>query len=216
MSNRLFLGRLPDEVTEDEIRDLFTKFGEITEISLKRNFGFLTFEEESAAEEAIKELDGHTLGNDQIVVQVSKPKRDNRGGDRGGYGGDRGGSYDSRPVKCYNCQKEGHKSYECSEPKNDSGRGGYGGDRGGDRGGQRGGYGGERSNKCFNCQQEGHKSYECSEPKRDNRGGDRGGYGGGDRAGPMKCYNCQGMGHKSYECSEPKKERDGYRGRSDY
>ena len=214
MSTRLFLGRLPDEVTEDEIRELFSKFGEITEISLKRNFGFLTFEEETAGEEAIKELDGHTLGNDQIVVQVSKPKRDNdrRGGDRGGYGNDRGGSYDSRAVKCYNCQKEGHKSYECSEPKNDSGRGGYGGDR---QGGDRGGYS-NRPTKCFNCQQEGHKSFECSEPKKEREGGfQRGGDRGGDR-GPMKCFNCQGMGHKSYECSEPKKERDGYRGRSDY
>ena len=209
MSNRLFLGHLADDVSEEEIRGLFEKFGAITEITLKRNFGFLTFEEESSAAEAIKELDGHTMGNDQIQVQVSKPKRErtdrggyggdrggyndrsgyggDRGGDRGGYGGDRG------PVKCYNCQGEGHKSYECSEPKNDS------------RGGDRGSYGAPRSTKCFNCQGEGHKSFECTEPRNDSRGGDRGGY-GGDR-GPVKCFNCQGEGHKSFECSEPKKER---------
>eukprot|EP00835_Amoeboradix_gromovi_P005651 NODE_553_length_6771_cov_0.191847.p4 type:complete len:212 gc:universal NODE_553_length_6771_cov_0.191847:3278-3913(+) len=211
MSARLFLGRLPDEVTEDEIRELFSKFGEITEFNLKKNYGFLTFEEESAGTEAIKEMDGYAMGNDNIVVQVSKPKRefnDRRGGDRGGYG-DRQGSYDSRPVKCFNCQKEGHKSYECSEPKNDSRQGGYGGDRGGDRGGY-----GNRPTKCFNCQQEGHKSFECSEPKKERQGG-YGGDRGGDR-GPQKCFNCQQEGHKSYECSEPKKDRDGYRGRSNY
>lgn len=45
---------------------------------------------------------------------------------------------------CFNCGKDGHKSYECSEPK--KGRPSFGGG-GGRGGGGRGGGGGERSSK---------------------------------------------------------------------
>jgi cellular nucleic acid-binding protein len=45
-----------------------------------------------------------------------------QGGGRGGGGGGRGGSYGGGggprgPMKCYNCQGEGHMSRECTEPR---------------------------------------------------------------------------------------------------
>jgi hypothetical protein len=46
---------------------------------------------------------------------------------------------------CFNCGQEGHRSYECSEPKK-GGRPSFGGGgRGGGRGGARGGSGPKRS-----------------------------------------------------------------------
>ena len=59
---------------------------------------------------------------------------------------------------------QGHRSAECSQPRQG--------------GGARAGGGGN----CFNCGQPGHRSAECSQPRQ----GGGGGGGGGSRA----CYSC--------------------------
>ena len=104
-----------------------------------------------------------------------------RGGDRGsskGRGGDRGGK---GPMKCYNCQAEGHGSRECPEPSK------Y---KEGDR----------TLMKCQNCQKKGHGAKECTEPRSDGR-----------IKTVMKCYNCQAEGHGSRDCPEPSLFRIGDR-----
>ncbi|CAF0765287.1 unnamed protein product [Adineta ricciae] len=120
----------------------------------------------------LPELDEASMNDHNIFTRGNKPG----GGDRNS----------GRSNACFNCQKEGHKSFECPEGKN-SGR------NGGNRSGGGGGGGG-----CFNCGKDGHKSFECPEPKK---AGGRGGSGGGGGG----CFNCGKDGHKSFECSEPKK-----------
>lgn len=78
-------------------------------------------------------------------------QRGGRGGfnQRGGRGGFGGGDR-PRSNACFNCGEEGHRSFECSQPKQfNSNRGGSRGgfSRGGGRGGRDGGEG--RSNVCF-------------------------------------------------------------------
>ena len=82
-----------------------------------KGYAFVTFDDKSAAETAIREMDGVTLNGQQIKVNEAKPREGGgRGGGRGGFGGGRG-----------------------------RGGGGYGGGRGGGYGGGRdGGYGGGR------------------------------------------------------------------------
>jgi len=155
---------------------------------------------------------GYSRGNNQS----------GRGGGGGGFGGNRNSG---RPNTCFNCQKEGHRSFECPESngsqRNGGGRSGGGGGGGGcfncgkdghksfecsepkKGGGGRSG-GGERSNACFNCGKDGHKSFECSEPKKAGGGGRSG---GGERSNA--CFNCGQEGHRSFECSEPKKAGGG-------
>ena len=55
------------------------------------------------------------------------------------------------PMICFNCDKEGHGSRECTEPKRPRE----------DRGPM----------KCFNCQGEGHMSRECPEPRKPREDG---------------------------------------------
>lgn len=120
-----------------------------------RGFGFVTFEDERDAADAITGLDGKDLCGREIRVNKSTPKGQGPSRGAGGYG-DRGGGggYGDR-----------------------GGRGGYGdrgggygdrGDRGG-YGGDRGGYGGERDR--------GGGGYR-------DRGDDRRGGGGGGGGGP--------------------------------
>ncbi|CAF2874078.1 unnamed protein product [Rotaria sp. Silwood2] len=139
------------------------------------------------------------------------------GNNRSSRGGGGGGNRNSgKPNACFNCQKEGHKSWECPESNgtqsqrnggNRSGGGCFNCGKDGHRSfecsepkkaGGRSGGGGERSNACFNCGKDGHRSFECSEPKKAG-----GRSGGGERSNA--CFNCGKDGHRSFECSEPKK-----------
>jgi hypothetical protein len=142
------------------------------ETNRPRGFGFVTFEDERDAADAITGLDGKDLCGREIRVNKSTPK--GQGPSRGGGGGygDRGGGggYADRGGGGYGDRGGRDGGY------GDRSGGGYGdrGDRGG-YGGDRGGYGGDRD--------------------RDRGGGGyrgedrRGGGGGGGGGGP--CYGFQ-------------------------
>ncbi|CAF1932043.1 unnamed protein product [Rotaria magnacalcarata] len=138
----------------------------------------------------LPELDEASMNDSSYSRGGNKPSR-------GGAGGNRNAG---RSNACFNCQKEGHKSWECPDS---SGSQRNGGNKSGGGGGGGGG--------CFNCGKDGHKSYECSEPKKAGGRPSFGG-GGGERSNACfncgqddACFNCGQDGHKSFECSEPKK-----------
>jgi RNA recognition motif-containing protein len=115
----LYVGNLSYDVTEQELRDLFTPWGPVAETRLiaERGFGFVEVPAEKAAEAILamngKEHKGRTLVVNEARPRSERPSGDRRGtGDGGGRGGYGGGG----------------------------GRGGYGG--GGRGGGGRGGRGG--------------------------------------------------------------------------
>jgi RNA recognition motif-containing protein len=114
MNKRLFVGNLPYEFTEDDLRNLFSSYGEVSyakiitdrETGRSKGFGFVELPEE-AATQAISEVNGKKIGSEgrerEIVCNEAKPMEDRGprrdfggqrrdfGGDRGGRGGDRGG-----------------------------------------------------------------------------------------------------------------------------
>ena len=89
---RLFVGNLPWSIGDDELRDLFSEFGEVTDSKVikdrdtgrSRGFGFIEMDDESG-EAAIKGLDGSEQDGRDIRVNVAeerKPRENNRGGNR--------------------------------------------------------------------------------------------------------------------------------------
>lgn len=58
--NRLYIGNLPADITEEEVTEIFSPFGEISElfINKEKNFGFLRMDYRNNAEKAKRELDG--------------------------------------------------------------------------------------------------------------------------------------------------------------
>jgi cold-inducible RNA-binding protein len=108
MNKNLYLGNLPYEVTEEDLKTNFSEVGKVVSVNiikdkytgLSRGFGFVEMETEKDAEEAIKKFNGGQLLGKTISVNEARPKtdqggprRDNRGGGggRGGFRGDRGG-----------------------------------------------------------------------------------------------------------------------------
>jgi cold-inducible RNA-binding protein len=96
MSKKLFVGSLSWNTDDHGLREAFVPFGEITEAKVitdrdsgrSRGFGFVTFEDDEAADKAISSLNGTELDGRTIRVDVAQER--NRGGGGGGGGG-RGG-----------------------------------------------------------------------------------------------------------------------------
>ena len=78
--NNLYVSNLQLDITEDNLKDAFCKFGEIMDARIvrdpiskdSRRFGFVTFNEVADAEEAIKGMDGYELNGNCIRVEKAR------------------------------------------------------------------------------------------------------------------------------------------------
>jgi len=99
MSNKLFVGNLSFDATENELQDLFAQHGAVTEVNLMvdrvtqkpRGFGFVTMETKEAADAAIRALNGKEFHGRALTVNEARPQGDRPRGGGGGGGGYRGG-----------------------------------------------------------------------------------------------------------------------------
>ncbi len=96
----VYVGNLPPEVTEDELRQLFAPFGQVASASIikdrysgqSRGFAFVEMPSKSESEAAIAGLKGKTLRDRTVNVSEARPRADTRGGrSYGGGGGNRYG-----------------------------------------------------------------------------------------------------------------------------
>lgn len=107
---RLFIGNLPYQATEDDLRQHFSAVGEPTQIvrpldretGRARGFAFVEYAERANAEEAIKQFDGQLFMGRPLAVSEARA-RDDRGPSGpprpSGFGGPPrpGGGYPPRP-----------------------------------------------------------------------------------------------------------------------
>jgi len=103
MGKKLYVGSIPFQATEEDLKGVFTEVGEVESVKIitdsyserSKGFGFVEMVKEEDAQKAIETLNGKTFMDRSIVVNEAKPQRprENRGfGDgRGGFGQDRGG-----------------------------------------------------------------------------------------------------------------------------
>lgn len=92
--NKLYVGNFPYTVDEDQLRELFSSYGEIEDLALikdrdtgrPKGFGFITFASQQSAEKAL-EMDGKDLGGRPLKVNMATEKPARGGGGGGGRGG---------------------------------------------------------------------------------------------------------------------------------
>ena len=97
MSNKLFVGNLSFNTTENDLNDAFAAHGTVTEANLMmdrttgrpRGFGFVTMSSAEEAGKAMEALNGRELDGRALTVNVAKPREERAG--NGGGGGHRGG-----------------------------------------------------------------------------------------------------------------------------
>ena len=91
MSNKLFVGNLSFNTTENDLQDAFAAFGTVTEANLMmdrttnrpRGFGFVTMGSVEEAQKAIDGLNGKDLDGRALTVNVAKPREERSGGGGG-------------------------------------------------------------------------------------------------------------------------------------
>ena len=88
---KLYVGNLNYRTTEDKLKELFTPFGEVTQVNILqgRGFGFVEMSTPESAQEAKGKLNGSEFDGRKIIVNDARPMADRPRNDRrpGGSGG---------------------------------------------------------------------------------------------------------------------------------
>jgi len=94
---KIYVGNLPYEITQEELREEFGTFGEVASVDIikdrytgrPRGFGFVEMPSVSQGQAAIAGLNGKTIKDQTLNVNAARSPSGNRGG--GSYGDRRRG-----------------------------------------------------------------------------------------------------------------------------
>jgi len=83
----IYVGNCSFDVTEGQLRDLFSAYGEVNNVNVitdrdtgrPRGFAFVEMSDNSAAQAAIKGVNGTDLGGRTLNVNEARPKGDSGG-----------------------------------------------------------------------------------------------------------------------------------------
>ena len=86
-SSNLYVGNISYSVTSEDLRELFSNYGNVKEAKVigDRGFGFVEMETVEEAEKAIEALNETEHAGRTIKVNEAKPREDRRGNRGGGY-----------------------------------------------------------------------------------------------------------------------------------
>lgn len=88
MNNKLFVGNLSFEITENDLQDAFSAHGTVLEANLmqdrmtgrSRGFGFVTMSNDEEAGQAIAGLNGKEMRGRALTVNVARPREERSNG----------------------------------------------------------------------------------------------------------------------------------------
>ena len=84
MDTRIYVGNLNKSTTQDEINTLFAQAGTVTSVDLvkdkgtgkSKGFAFVSMPEQAEAEKAISMFNAYSLADNELKVNVAKPRVD--------------------------------------------------------------------------------------------------------------------------------------------
>lgn len=93
MATRLYVGNLPYSVTKAKLEEMFSPFGTISDCTVvsdkysgrSKGFGFVEFEDDAAAKQAIEKLNGSDLEGRNIVVNEARPREERQSSGQGAF-----------------------------------------------------------------------------------------------------------------------------------
>ncbi len=91
----IYVSNLSFAVQDEDLRGFFAEYGEVTSAKVildkftnrSRGFGFVEMPDKTAAQKAIKELDGATVDGRAIKVNEAKPREERGNSKRSSYSG---------------------------------------------------------------------------------------------------------------------------------
>ena len=86
MSNKLFVGGISWDTTEEGLKKFFEQVGTVTEAKIitdkfsgkSKGFGFVTMGSEEEAKKAITELNGKELDGRKLTIDEARPQKNDR------------------------------------------------------------------------------------------------------------------------------------------
>jgi RNA recognition motif-containing protein len=99
MEAKLYVGNMPFDTTEEALQELFAQAGTVVSVAVikdrstgySKGFGFVEMSSQSEAQQAITMLNGHTIGDRQLTVNMARPREERGGQNRGGFRKNNGG-----------------------------------------------------------------------------------------------------------------------------
>jgi RNA recognition motif-containing protein len=94
MKNKLFVGNLSYNTTENDLQDAFSAHGTVMEANLMmdratgrpRGFGFVTMSSDEEAQKAVEAMNGQSLDGRPLTVNIARPREERAPGGGGGGG----------------------------------------------------------------------------------------------------------------------------------
>ena len=88
MSNKLFVGNISFNTTENDLQDAFAAHGTVVETNLMmdrttgrpRGFGFVTMSSTEEAQKAVEAMNGKSIDGRALTVNVARPREDRSSG----------------------------------------------------------------------------------------------------------------------------------------
>src|SRR5207249_3800198 len=92
MNNKLFVGNLSHNTTENDLQDAFAAHGTVVEANLMmdrttgrpRGFAFVTMGTDEEAQKAMSALNGANMDGRNLTVNVARPREERSSGGGGG------------------------------------------------------------------------------------------------------------------------------------
>ncbi|KAK1381656.1 Arginine/serine-rich splicing factor [Heracleum sosnowskyi] len=136
-TTRLYVGHLSSRTRSRDLEDVFSRYGRVRDVDMKRDFAFVEFSDSRDADDARYSLNGRDVDGSRIVVEFAKGAPRGPGGSREFLGkGPAPGS-----GRCFNCGIDGHWARDCKA--------------------------GDWKNKCYRCGDHGHIEKNCqNSPKK--------------------------------------------------
>ena len=77
-SNKLYVGNLSYSVTDKQLEELFSQYGQIKEVTIigSKGFGFVEMSDVAEAEKAKEALDGTSFEGRTLKVDEARPRKE--------------------------------------------------------------------------------------------------------------------------------------------
>jgi len=84
MAKKLYVGNLPYEIKEEELKDLFSKAGTVESVQIitdkytgrSKGFGFVEMTSDDESDKAIEMCNDTEIGGRKVIVNEARPKRE--------------------------------------------------------------------------------------------------------------------------------------------